>query len=151
MSDIIWRGRRSIRSMVGYVTLLMAGFYLMWRFEKLLPERVTNFTYLVFALAVLELLRRIYNVRYTVTPTHIIQETGLLGLVYKIFTINFEDIRDIKVHQTLIGRIFNFGTVAVGTAAEGTEEIFFQGVKHPHAVAEIIKMQSSQQPVKSDE
>lgn len=132
-------GRRSYRSMIGRILLVLLGFYFTYRVSNVLPDRLINVFYGIFSLLGLEILHRVYNSKYEITKQHAIQHTGILSLVYNKVTVNLEDIRDIKVHQTLLGRLLNFGTVTLSTAAEAYEEVAFSGIKNPKFIAEILK------------
>lgn len=48
------------------------------------------------------------------------------------------DIRNVRIGQTLFQRIFDVGSVAVSTAAQGDVEIAVSGLPHPQRIKEII-------------
>lgn len=116
-----------------------------------MPLKVYQFFNFCLIIILLEIVRRVYDTKYQVTDEHIIEERGLLNILYQKNTINIEDIKDIKVWQTLLGRIFNFGTVTIGTAAESFEEIVFDGVKNPTKLSKFIKNLSLKTKTQSTE
>ncbi len=151
MGKILWQGRRSFRSQIGLICLFILGFFFNYQLKALLPLKVYQFFNFCLIIILLEIVRRVYDTKYQVTDEHIIEERGLLNILYQKNTINIEDIKDIKVWQTLLGRIFNFGTVTIGTAAESFEEIVFDGVKNPTKLSKFIKNLSLKTKTQSTE
>ena len=87
----------------------------------------------------LDLLYRIYNVRYALDPRYLEARLGVLSLSQNIVRVRYEDIRGVETDQSVIGRALDFGTVQVGTAATGGMEIVLVGIGAPKEVREVIE------------
>jgi uncharacterized membrane protein YdbT with pleckstrin-like domain len=63
------------------------------------------------------------------------------GLISKQYTeISMSSIRSVRVHQTLLQRILNAGTVQIYTAGD-QPELVVKGLPHPDEIRELIKGQ----------
>jgi len=95
---------------------------------------------------------RIYNVRYIADARGLEVYIGLLSLAQQITRVRYEDVRSIESDQTLIERLFDVGTVQIGTAASTGVEMVLEGVSAPKSVQEFIqaerdRRQMAQEPV----
>jgi membrane protein YdbS with pleckstrin-like domain len=85
-------------------------------------------------IGVKEILRR--SVRYTITTKRVVHETGILSKGRQ--EVRISDIREVTSEQTLIGRIFGFGTVGVDTAANAGAEIRMENIPDPRGVVALL-------------
>jgi hypothetical protein len=74
--------------------------------------------------------------KYTVTTTRISERTGLIS--NHTNEIRVADIRGLNVRQTAWQRILGLGTLEIGSAASGGEEIHFRGIKSPSRIRNVI-------------
>jgi len=95
--------------------------------------------WLLPAAALLSALYRIYNVRYAVDKTGIESIKGRLSFSQTTVRIRYEDIRSIETEQSIMERVFNVGTVAIGTAAGAGIEMELQGISSPVLVQRLIQ------------
>ena len=86
-----------------------------------------------------ELLRRRFNFQYRLKKHGIIVRNGLLSTKLGIARIKYRDIREIRVEQDVVGRIFNYGNLLIGTASTGDHEIEFRQVSNPRQIAHWIQ------------
>jgi len=96
------------------------------------------FTLLPLA-ALMGLVVPIYDATFTVDSRGIETRCGILGLRQKITRLRFEDIRGVELHQTLLDRILNIGTVGIGSAASAEIEVVFDGIHAPRELQEMIQ------------
>ncbi len=80
----------------------------------------------------LEITRRYFDEVLLVTERGLVQQKGLLSFSYKTASIKYEDIREIRVEQTILQRFFHFGTLKLGTASTRDYEIRFSEMANPH-------------------
>ncbi len=95
--------------------------------------------WLVPAVVLLNVIMRIYNVRYSIDSNGLQTRVGILSFNQVITRIRFEDIRSIETEQTIIERILDIGIVEMGTAATAGLEMIFEGVAAPRTVQEMIQ------------
>ena len=96
--------------------------------------------YLIFCLLwLLEMVRRYFNSIYYFTPTEIYHIRGRISFNLHRMHVKYADIRETRVVQSLLGRIFNYGTVTAGTAATAREELVCYRIDKPHLVSEFIQ------------
>lgn len=91
------------------------------------------------ALILLEIIRRRFNDKYILGREILQHIGGRIALRYYIHVIKYSDIRAVNVVQSFWGRMLNFGTLEVSTAAQGEGDVFFYGVKGPEELAQIIE------------
>lgn len=70
-----------------------------------------------------------YASRYTITDKRLYVRRGLFVRTEDI--ASQEDVRTVSMSQGVLGRIFNYGTVFVSTAATAEKELAFERVHHP--------------------
>lgn len=111
--------------------------------QGLVLSKFLNFSPRWFSLPaviiLLEILRRRYNDKYILGREILSHIGGRIALKYYIHIIKYSDIRAVNVVQSFWGRILNFGTLEVSTAAQGEGDVFFYGVKSPEELAQIIE------------
>jgi hypothetical protein len=99
------------RIMLGYTALIGAGLVLGWHWDVLNAASVylPTYTIAVFScgLPLVEIYRRSH--RYVLTNLRVLLRGGVLRV--KERTLRYEKITDIDASQTLLGKIFGFGTI----------------------------------------
>lgn len=73
---------------------------------------------------------------YVITDKTISSFTGIFSRTED--EINIKDIREIKIHQNLIQRTFGLGDILFASAATGSMEIKFEGIKNPKEIKKQI-------------
>ncbi|GEM_PF-1018870 len=91
------------------------------------------------ALVLLEIIRRRFNDKYILGREILQHIGGRIALRYYIHIIKYSDIRAVNVVQSFWGRMLNFGTLEVSTAAQGEGDVFFYGVRSPEELAQLIE------------
>ena len=105
---------------------------------------LTLFKYAFLIYAAWRLLRLAYQflaTRYIITTTSVSMHFGIIAR--NITRVRSADIRSIKLKQSIIGRLFNFGSVIIGTAATSESEAILKDVANP---ADILSLIESQRP-----
>lgn len=105
----------------------------------LLPLLDLNLSILLPLLVLGETARRYYNDLYIICDDHILRKQGRLSLRYSVPLVKYIDIRGIRVNQSILGRIFNYGDVLVGTAAQDESEIILAAVDSPEELAQVLE------------
>ncbi len=88
--------------------------YFIW-----LPMPVTLLGYLLLLIPLISMLRDImiwYNHKYVVTNHRVIQIFGVFNK--NVTDSSLEKVNDVKMDQSFLGRIFNFGDIEILTASE---------------------------------
>lgn len=91
---------------------------------------------LVWAWLVLLYFYRRYTVRYRLTTFRFIHETGLLSRTSN--RVEVIDIDDVTMHQNIIERMFDVGTVQVASSDTTHPSLALIGVEDPRQVADLI-------------
>ena len=76
---------------------------------------------------------------FKVTSQRAITRNGLISR--KVFEIELTHIRDIRLTQTLMQRIFRNGSVELSSAGREGAEVVFRGIPKPEDVKELIRRQ----------
>lgn len=138
---------RSVRSSIGLVmllALLVAVIVVVaWHAVDISLGNVNVGTLvrvisLVPIAVVLELLRRYYNDVYLIGRDKVTHYQGRVSLRLATPSIRNIDLRAITVSQGLLGRILDYGEVALATAAQEGPEIIMTGIRAPHELAKLI-------------
>ncbi len=91
------------------------------------------------AIFLIEVLRRYHNDIYILGLQRLTRIAGRLSLKYKVPTVNYAHIRSMRVDQDVYGRIFNYGNIAISTAAQEDVELLIEGVRDPEGLATLIE------------
>lgn len=84
----------------------------------------------------------ILGASYTVTAETISARVGIISR--NVSHIRTADIRGMNISQSILGRIFGYGNVVIGTAATGGAEIVMRDVSDPaKIIAEIDHLRQS--------
>lgn len=86
-----------------------------------------------------EMVRRHLDHLYVFSHNKLTKIEGRLSFKYNVPSIKYSDIKGIVVHQSFWGRVFDYGQVALGTAAQDEAELVMDGVGNPYGVAELIE------------
>lgn len=104
------------------------------------------------AVVLLEIIRRRNNDAYVLGREMLSHYGGRISLKYYIHIIKYKDIRAVNVLQSFSGRMLNYGTLEVSTAAQKEGDVYFYGVSSPIELAGIIdKFRSENQSRHSGE
>lgn len=98
-----------------------------------------NLSILLPLLVLGETARRYYNDLYIICDDHILRKQGRLSLKYSVPLVKYIDIRGIRVNQSIWGRIFNYGDVLIGTAAQDESEIILAAVDSPDELSQVLE------------
>ena len=136
----------SMLSLIAFFIISVVGVYFAIHYIHesfifaLLPDSVVSPRLLtaIPLLLLLEILRRLHNDLYILSQHRITHLHGRFSLSYNVPVIKYVDIRAINVIQDFWGRIFDYGDVAVGTAAHEGNEILIHGVKSPDKLALLL-------------
>ena len=61
-----------------------------------------------------------------------------MALNKNVASVRYEDIRYVDVRQTVVGRMFDFGDIEIGTAGTEGIEVLLGGVAAPYDIREVI-------------
>ena len=87
----------------------------------------------------LEMVRRHYN-EVTIIKANVIEHhEGKLAFAYSVPVVDYSDIREIRIDQTLMSRLLNFGDVSINTAGSDMSEMVLHGVPAPHEFKQMIE------------
>lgn len=126
-------------SVVGYVVINAAVASLHPDDFPVLKLLSPRWLILVPCILLLEMVRRHLDHLYVFSHNKLTKIEGRLSFNYNVPSIKYADIKGIVVHQTFWGRVFDYGKVALGTAAQDESELVMDGVGNPYAVAELIE------------
>lgn len=87
----------------------------------------------------IEIIRRYHNDLYIFESDQVTHYHGRLAISYHVPVIKYQHIRAVRVVQGILGRIFNFGDVEIGTASEEGMEMVILGVRAPLELAGLIE------------
>lgn len=85
-----------------------------------------------------EIIRRYHDDLYVFERHRVTHLEGRLSLNYFVPAVKYIDIRGITVDQDIWGRIFDYGTISLGTAGQEGEELILTGVRDPRGLAMLI-------------
>ena len=89
----------------------------------------------------LNLMLPVFDATFTVDNRGIETRVGILSLSQFIVRIRYEDIRSIELHQSLLERGLNVGSLGIGSAATSTVEIYFDGISSPTELQLLIQQE----------
>ena len=84
---------------------------------------------------ILRLLRWRYTV-YAATNKRVLEQSGIIGKDY--VDCPLEKIQNVYLQISIIGRLFDFGTIRIATAGAGWVEMIWQDVKQPRITQRIL-------------
>jgi membrane protein YdbS with pleckstrin-like domain len=86
----------------------------------------------------LEIVRRYHDDLYIFGEHRLTHLEGRLSLSYSVPMISYVDVRAITVKQDIFGRLLDYGTIEIGTAAVEGNEVTIQGIRAPVELAALI-------------
>ena len=92
---------------------------------------------LICGMLLLEILRRYFDELYIFGHSRVIHYKGRLSFRTRKTSICYADIREVSVQQTLLGRLLNYGTLVLGTAANDMVQMELRDLSHPHKLADL--------------
>ena len=134
------------RTRQGYIFSYLLSLFLIANI--ILPIIRPNIRYLFYilsALGVLILLRNEITIavnRLEIDRHKVTQMKGLLSVHSN--SVYYSNITDVLVHQSLLGRIFNYGTLHINTAGTHEYEIDFKKIKNPIRVRNFLEVVGKQ-------
>jgi uncharacterized membrane protein YdbT with pleckstrin-like domain len=145
MDQCRWIIRRSWRAELGRILLLAIVCIFAAVVSRLYPSFVVRIgsvsvgslkviCWLLPLAVVLDVLWRIYNVRYVFERSGIEAREGILALRQRVMRIKFEDVRSVEFDQTLVDRLLNIGVVFIDTIGSTDIEITMNGVASPRDI-----------------
>ena len=90
---------------------------------------------LLCALWLAEMVRRYFNDLYVLGKRQITHFGGRISFRFHRTTISYSDIREIRVNQSIPGRLLHYGTLIFSTSATGGEEVVFHGIAYPRELS----------------
>lgn len=141
--DRLLETKRSLMSIFPRLILFLFSAALVFLSSFWLTGSTVHFLYRILALIpvliALDIARVYYNDLYVLSRFKITRITGRLSFKYSVPSVNYSDIRGIVVAQGVLGRLLNYGTVFLGTAAYEAHELVLEGVESPNEFAELIE------------
>lgn len=133
--------------------LVITGFYLLFRaisnfttLEWLNTFYLDNQFFILGSMQVLNVLLIIsmllawLNRYYTIVPEELRVTSGLV--TKRTITYDIRSLQSVTVDQTLMGRLFNFGTIHLYNPA-WTQEVVIEDITHPERYAEIFSLHNN--------
>jgi uncharacterized membrane protein YdbT with pleckstrin-like domain len=82
---------------------------------------------------------RLMNYKYVLTPDYVLEIEGLMALVEKSVRLHYIHLRGIEIERSVLQKLFNLGDLRLGSAiAQGDAEIVMKGIYNPRRVKDII-------------
>ena len=143
--------RRSLRSIIsGFVLMLLSSiavYVVNYYYAEIslpleisfLPSLSTRWLAVIPLGILLEIIRRYNDDLYVLGEENIMHYEGRLSLSYSVPAVKYAHVRAITVHQDIMGRIFDYGDVALGTAAQDENELVLEGVRSPVQLGRLIE------------
>ncbi len=89
--------------------------------------------------AMMDLIARVYDVRYVLDGEGLEAREGIISLSQSITRIRYEDVRLVEFDQSLMERFLDIGELQVGTAASSDIEVIMRGIACPREVQKLIQ------------
>lgn len=93
---------------------------------------------LIFAIFLIRPLIRLIDSVYVIGSHHLYGISGRCSLRMRHVEVPYEDMRGVRIEQTIIERILNLGTIIVWTAAAESAAISMQRIADPEPVSDQI-------------
>lgn len=87
----------------------------------------------------LEIIRRHNDDLYVFGKSNLTHLGGRLSLSYKVPSIKYAHIRAVVIKQSVFGRIFDYGNIELGTAANEGVEVVMGGIYKPRELGKLIE------------
>ncbi|MCB0338393.1 MAG: PH domain-containing protein [Bdellovibrionales bacterium] len=99
---------------------------------------IRSMTHLAQILILIGLIRRYFDDLYVLHRRGMIRFKGRVSLQYGVTHIRYANIRELAIEQNLLGRMLDYGTIKVGTAATDHYELVLTQVPSPHFLHALI-------------
>lgn len=121
--------------------VMLANLYLPYYLQFVPVLRYVSLRWLgvIPLIVLLETARTYYNDLYVFGDTSVFRKAGRLSLNYSVPSVRYVDIRGMFVAQPFWGRVFGYGHVFVGTAAQGDAELAVEFVAAPYELTKLIE------------
>lgn len=109
-------------------------------------------SFVLQVIAVLRLTLTWATTNYYVTGKHLIRTKGIMIADEDVYDLN--SLRSVHIHESWLGRLFNFGDIHLLVAASGyREEVKIDGIANPREYERYFRnhLQDAKQPVTNDE
>ncbi len=90
------------------------------------------------------LVQKVLNSKYYIGDSYVRSVHGRLSFQRKDIRIDFVNIKGIEINASLYDRIFNIGTVLIGSSTGGGIYVSFEKVKNPGRIRNLIESQMQQ-------
>lgn len=77
-----------------------------------------------------------FSNRFTVSGRSVSATYGLLS--QETHEVDVQDVQDLVLKQSLLGRIFNYGTIEFSSAGRDSAEVIFVGVPNPKSIKQLV-------------
>lgn len=81
----------------------------------------------------------VYSHSYVLTNLRILEKKGLVSI--STSEVRIADIRGANLRQSILERILDVGSIAIGSAATAGTEVSFDGIKNPREILSLINAQ----------
>jgi hypothetical protein len=105
---------------------------------RLMNHFSLRWLYLIPIVFAADIVRRNHNDLYVVGLSRITHQKGRLSLQYALPSLKYSDIRGIAIEQGLLGRLFDYGDVFMGTGAQDEWEVHLIAVPAPRELVRMI-------------
>ena len=120
------------------------------------PEILVNLYRICCIFFIIELSRRYFDDLYIFGHKRVIHLKGCLSLHHSKTSIDYSDIREVDVEQSLPARAIGYGTLRMGTASSEEMEIVFKDIPLSRVLARYVqqiiasKRKTTPQPIRGD-
>ena len=128
-------------SIVLFIILSICAFYHSIKFPALtqvigvIPVPLLGITPIVLLGYIVH---RLYDRRYYIGKEYVRSIKGLLSFTKQDMRLEYKDIRGIEIDRSLYGRIFDIGTIRIGSAMSDSVELEMPGVRHPSYLRDLL-------------
>ena len=146
---IIMKVKRSYRSVLTFAVLFLVSLFISVLLILLFPpearagipiiQHISMWWFLIVpTIFGLETLRKFHDDLYVFDRHRLTHLDGRLSLSYNIPVVKYTDVRAITVVQDIVGRVFDYGNVEIGTAAQQGAELTIVGIRRPAELAILL-------------
>ena len=135
----VYRSYRSILShMFVFVASLIVVIIINIALQSTSFSSYLRWLSIVPVVILLNIFRTYYNDLANFERHKVTQFDGRLSLNYEMPSIKYSDLRAINVEQDILGRVFDYGDLQLGTAAAQGWEMTVHGVRAPRELAALV-------------
>ncbi|MCB0310016.1 MAG: PH domain-containing protein [Bdellovibrionales bacterium] len=137
--DRLLEVHRSLRSILSHVFLALFMVLVIILLFLIFQDVRVRWLGILPALVILEIFRKRHDDLYILGRRNITHHSGRFSLSMQIPNLKYLHIRSIKVKQGVVGRLFDFGDISIGTAAQESDELFITGIRDPLGLAMLLE------------